>query len=39
LSFEVAFEYDDDTVYFAFAPPLGYSEVVEQMAEKEKEWF
>ena len=36
LCFEVHFEHNDDTVYFAFSQPYTYSQVMAEILEKEE---
>ena len=36
LQFKYQFEFDDDTVYFSFAKPYTYSEILSDLHKKEK---
>jgi hypothetical protein len=36
LQFNHKFEFDDDTVYFAFAKPITYTEIMEDIHNKER---
>ena len=37
LQFDVQFEHDDDTVFFAFSQPFTYTQILKEILEREEQ--